>query len=137
MVTAENGEEALAALAVDAFDLVLMDIRMPVMDGLTATRALRASNGPNAKTPVLALSADVMAADLERCREAGMNGHVAKPISVKALSPPWPRPPPRPRPRPTARRKPGGRRRPFTPRSRFWIESVQNHRGRSNKSERG
>ncbi len=58
---------------------------MPVMDGLTATRALRASDGPNAKTPVLALSADVMAADLERCREAGMNGHVAKPISVKAL----------------------------------------------------
>jgi signal transduction histidine kinase/CheY-like chemotaxis protein len=82
---AENGREALDLLAVERFDLVLMDSRMPVMDGLAATRALRASDGPNAAVPVLALSANVMEEDLADCRAAGMTGHVAKPIAPATL----------------------------------------------------
>ncbi|HTK35934.1 MAG TPA: ATP-binding protein [Caulobacteraceae bacterium] len=85
VTTAENGREALDLLAAEPFDLVLMDMRMPVMDGLAATRLLRAAGGPNATVPVLALSANVMADDLRACRAAGMNGHVAKPIGPTAL----------------------------------------------------
>jgi signal transduction histidine kinase/CheY-like chemotaxis protein len=85
VTTAENGREALALLELEAFDLILMDVRMPVMDGLAATRALRRSDGPNAATPVLALSANVMAADIAECEAAGMSGHVAKPIEPAAL----------------------------------------------------
>ena len=85
VTTAENGRDALELLGVERFDLVLMDVRMPVMDGLTATRTLRASGGPNAATPVLALSANVMADDVKECEAAGMTGHVAKPIDPATL----------------------------------------------------
>ena len=85
VATANDGREALAALAVEPFDLVLMDVQMPVMDGLSATRALRSSGGLNAEVPVLALSANVMAADVAECLAAGMSGHVAKPIESAAL----------------------------------------------------
>lgn len=80
-----DGQQALDALSVSAFDLVLMDMQMPVMDGLEATRRLRASGGVNAAIPVLALTANVMDAQKKACFEAGMTGHIAKPIDARLL----------------------------------------------------
>jgi len=80
-----DGRQALDQLEVRSFDLVLMDMQMPVMDGLEATRILRASNGLNADIPVLALTANVMEGHQQACREAGMNGHIAKPIDARLL----------------------------------------------------
>ena len=77
---ASNGAEAVEAASRDGFDLILMDLQMPVMDGLAATRAIRASSSLNAATPILAVSANVMAPQVEACMAAGMNDHVAKPI---------------------------------------------------------
>ena len=81
----ENGQQALDALAAAPFDLVLMDMQMPVLDGLEATRRLRAGGGPNAGIPVLALTANVMQGHREACAEAGMNGHISKPIDARVL----------------------------------------------------
>jgi CheY-like chemotaxis protein len=68
-----------------AFDAIFMDLHMPVMDGLAATRAIRSSDGPNARTPIIALTADTAREQIDRCLEAGMNDHVAKPIRPDAL----------------------------------------------------
>jgi len=81
--TAAGGEEALRALERARFDLVLMDMRMPGMDGLTATRALRARGD---RTPVLALTANAFADDRRACLEAGMDDHLTKPLGVEALT---------------------------------------------------
>src|SRR5690606_31765724 len=92
------------------YDAVLMDMQMPVMDGLTATRLLR-QNPAWARLPVLAMTANAMSADRDRCLEAGMNGHIAKPIDpdelfgqllrwIPARAPAAPAPPP---PAPAAR----------------------------------
>ena len=63
------------------------DIRMPVMNGFEATRALRAMERPDAKTiPVIAMTADAFAEDVRRCLECGMNAHIAKPIDVREVS---------------------------------------------------
>jgi signal transduction histidine kinase len=80
-----DGLQAVEASAVQVFDIVLMDIQMPVMDGLEATRRIRASDGPNADTPILALTANVLAGQKAACEEAGMNGHVGKPIDARLL----------------------------------------------------
>jgi CheY-like chemotaxis protein len=83
---ASNGREALEALARDHFDLVLMDCNMPEIDGLEATRRLRAGAGvrdPN--VPVIALTANAMNDDREQCLAAGMDDFLAKPVSVAAL----------------------------------------------------
>jgi CheY-like chemotaxis protein len=81
---ASNGEEALQAVAEKAPDLILMDCQMPVMDGFTATQKLR--EDPRYRDlPVIALTANVMADDRERCRAAGMSGYVAKPIRMHLL----------------------------------------------------
>jgi CheY-like chemotaxis protein len=80
-----DGQEALEALAQAPFDLVLMDMQMPVMDGLEATRRLRASGGVNANIPVIALTANVMEDQKKACFAAGMTGHVAKPIDARVL----------------------------------------------------
>jgi signal transduction histidine kinase/CheY-like chemotaxis protein len=80
-----DGQAALDALAVAPFDLVLMDMQMPVLDGLEATRRLRASDGINAAIPVLSLTANAMEAERDTCIQAGMNGHVAKPIDPNEL----------------------------------------------------
>lgn len=66
----------------DAFDVVLMDLQMPVMDGLSATRAIRVGEVANRRvpTPIIGLTANAMVEDVERCRSAGMQAHVAKPI---------------------------------------------------------
>ncbi|WP_114860264.1 PAS-domain containing protein [Azospirillum brasilense] len=82
---ANNGREALEAVETAAsgpspYGLVLMDLAMPEMDGLTATRRLRALPPPAGTVPIIAMTADAMDSDRERCLAAGMNGHVAKPI---------------------------------------------------------
>ncbi|WP_052501505.1 ATP-binding protein [Thiomicrospira microaerophila] len=83
---ANNGQEALDKLAVEHYDLVLMDCQMPILDGYGATQALRASAGINKDVPVIALTANAMEGDQERCFASGMNDYVAKPINPKILS---------------------------------------------------
>ena len=85
VVEACGGQEAVAAAGAEVFDLILMDLQMPGMDGMSATRAIRAGDGPNRATPILALSADVLAGQQAACRAAGMNDHIAKPIDVADL----------------------------------------------------
>jgi signal transduction histidine kinase/CheY-like chemotaxis protein/HPt (histidine-containing phosphotransfer) domain-containing protein len=77
---AGDGQVALEILDGQRFDAVLMDVQMPVMDGLSATAALRAGEGPNHETPIIALTAHAMAGDRERFMAAGMDAYVAKPI---------------------------------------------------------
>ena len=81
---AANGREALAILAQERFDGVLMDCQMPVMDGYEATRALR-SLPQLAGLRVIAMTANAMVEDIERARRAGMDDHIAKPVNVDAL----------------------------------------------------
>ncbi len=81
---AENGQIAVDMVKRGTYDLVLMDMHMPVMDGLTATRELRSDAGLST-LPIIALTANAMAGDRERSLEAGMNDHVTKPIEPKAL----------------------------------------------------
>jgi two-component system sensor histidine kinase/response regulator len=81
---ASNGKIALERLEQGRYDVVLMDMQMPVMDGLAATRALRAD--PRwAQLPVLAMTANAMTGDRERCMQAGMNEHIPKPIEPSVL----------------------------------------------------
>ncbi|QRQ83542.1 ATP-binding protein [Cupriavidus oxalaticus] len=104
--TAENGRVALERLAAQAYDLVLMDMQMPVMDGVEATRRIRA-DARLAALPVVAMTANALPEDRERCLAAGMDDHIAKPISppvffatvhrwltrageVPAVAPQWP-----------------------------------------------
>jgi PAS domain S-box-containing protein len=85
---AENGEQALERLRARAWDIVLMDCQMPVMDGFEATRRWRAieSAGGSARVPVIALTANAMQGDRERCLEAGMDDYLSKPIDREALA---------------------------------------------------
>ncbi|VAV95775.1 sensory box histidine kinase/response regulator [hydrothermal vent metagenome] len=85
VVWAGDGKEALATLDTARFDVVLMDIQMPVMDGLEATRALRANHGLNVNVPVIAMTANAMLGDRETCLAAGMDDYVSKPIDPKTL----------------------------------------------------
>ena len=84
---AANGLEAIAALQRDAFDAVLMDIQMPVMDGLEATRCIRgrSSGAWDQKIPIVAITAHAMAGDREMFLASGMNEYLAKPISIEEL----------------------------------------------------
>ena len=82
----EEGVETFSRLPAGYFDAVLMDLRMPVMDGLSAAKHIRALSRPDAATiPVIALSADAYESDRENSRLAGMNGHIAKPIDPEEL----------------------------------------------------
>jgi two-component system sensor histidine kinase/response regulator len=82
--SAENGQVAVRMVAEHEYDLVLMDMQMPVMDGLAATRAIRLK--PQFRSlPIIAMTANVMESDREKCSEAGMNDHLAKPIDPQAL----------------------------------------------------
>ena len=83
-----NGEEALAALETLPYDLVLMDVNMPVMDGLEATRRIRGpgSNVLNPQIPVIAITANAMKGDKEICLTVGMNDYIAKPVSPPVLA---------------------------------------------------
>jgi CheY-like chemotaxis protein len=81
---AENGREAVAMAAATDYDLILMDMQMPLMDGLSATRAIRELPGC-ANTPIVAMTANAYAEDRLACHAAGMNDFVAKPIEVMAF----------------------------------------------------
>ena len=85
VVTAANGQEAVELAARDVFDVVLMDVQMPVMDGVEAVARIRRLPPPACDVPVLALSANVMAEDLARYKAAGMNGGLTKPIDWPKL----------------------------------------------------
>jgi len=86
LVVAGNGNEALLLLTTDRFDLVLMDIQMPEMDGLMTTMKIRESEkGTRLHMPIIAMTAHAMKGDRERCIEAGMDGYVSKPISSLEL----------------------------------------------------
>jgi PAS domain S-box-containing protein len=80
----DNGEQAVAAVGRDIYDLVLMDCQMPVMDGYAATQAIRQLNLPN-RIPIIAMTANAMPEDRGRCAEAGMDDYVSKPISIARL----------------------------------------------------
>jgi signal transduction histidine kinase/CheY-like chemotaxis protein len=85
---AENGAMALRIFnaSPNAFDLIFMDIQMPEMDGYEATRAIRASPAPNAGSiPIIAMTANVFKEDVDKCLEAGMNGHVGKPLDFNKV----------------------------------------------------
>lgn len=83
---AEDGDQAVRLCQARDYDLILMDVRMPRIDGLAATRAIRALGGRAARTPILALTADAMPEDAARCLAAGMDGHLAKPIAFADLA---------------------------------------------------
>jgi CheY-like chemotaxis protein len=85
VATVDDGEEAVAAAKAVDFDVILMDVRMPGVDGLEATRRIRALPGRRGRVPVVALTAQVFAEQVERCREAGMDGHLAKPFDPETL----------------------------------------------------
>lgn len=83
--TVSDGAQAVEAARTGGYDLILMDVHMPVMDGLDATRAIRALGGETGQTPIIALTANVQPEQVLRCREAGMDDHVGKPIQVAEL----------------------------------------------------
>lgn len=87
--TAENGKvavEKMAAAPIGYYDLIFMDMQMPVMDGCEASRQIRNLGRPDVKTlPIVAMTANAFAEDIEKTRFAGMNEHVAKPIDYERL----------------------------------------------------
>jgi CheY-like chemotaxis protein len=85
LTIADDGRQALEYVSGGAFDVVFMDMRMPEMDGLDATRAIRALGGPRAATPIIALTANAFPDDMKACRDAGMNEFIPKPIRRKTL----------------------------------------------------
>ena len=87
LIFEEDGKAAVDGLATSDFDLILMDVRMPVMDGLAATRAIRARERQRgtASIPIVALTANASLLDIERSRDAGCNAHLSKPVSKIGL----------------------------------------------------
>lgn len=82
---AVNGQVALDAAAKDKYDVIFMDVQMPVMNGLEATELIRSSHGPNADTPIIALTANAMQSDRDKCMEAGMCALLTKPFTKTGL----------------------------------------------------
>lgn len=85
ITVAANGRIALQRASTQAFDVVFMDMRMPEVDGLDATRAIRALNGAKGRVPIIALTANAFADDIKACRDAGMDEFIAKPVRRKIL----------------------------------------------------
>ena len=88
-VNAENGKEAVEIFKASAqgeFDFILMDVMMPVMDGLEATRIIRKMERPDAvQIPIFAMTANAFSDDRKRCKEAGMTEHLAKPLNSEKM----------------------------------------------------
>jgi CheY-like chemotaxis protein len=86
--SAANGKEAIASLRANRYDLVLMDVQMPEMDGMEATRIIRSGEGAvlDAKIPIIAMTANAMQGDHESCLAAGMDDYLAKPVTPAALA---------------------------------------------------
>ena len=82
---AGNGLEALEAIRAVPYDVVLMDIQMPEMDGFEATRAIRALPNDSSRVPIIAMTANALKGDEQRCLEAGMDAYLAKPVNLAAL----------------------------------------------------
>ena len=80
-----DGREAIEAARANVYDAILMDVHMPGVDGLAATRAIRSLDGPSSRTPIIAMSADVLPEQVARMREAGMVDSVGKPIDLDSL----------------------------------------------------
>lgn len=87
VTTANNGQKALDALELeaDAYDIVLMDVQMPIMDGLTATHEIRSSEKGQTHIPIIAMTANAMEGDKEKCLEAGMDSYITKPVNPQEL----------------------------------------------------
>ncbi|MCG8456329.1 MAG: response regulator, partial [Holophagales bacterium] len=81
---AANGLEAVTAFRAEKYDLILMDLQMPVMDGLEATRRLR-EESPGPRPRIVAVTAHAMAGDRERCLAQGMDGYLSKPVQLEHL----------------------------------------------------
>jgi PAS domain S-box-containing protein len=82
---ANDGDQAVHAVLNGSYDLVLMDCQMPVMDGFTATRTIRAANVPQSRVPIVALTASAQPVHLQRCKDAGMDDHLSKPLDEAQL----------------------------------------------------
>ena len=85
VVLATNGQEAVDLFATRKWDIVLMDMQMPVMGGLEATRLIRANEPAGHRTPIVAMTANAMESDRQACLEAGMDDHLAKPFNAGGL----------------------------------------------------
>ena len=85
IVEASDGPGAIETALTERFDLILMDVHMPQLDGPSAARAIRGARGPNAATPILALTADARPQQIDECEAAGMEGYLTKPISLADL----------------------------------------------------
>ena len=85
VVLAEDGQQAVDLFATEPWDIVLMDLQMPIMGGLEATPLLRAQEAQGQRVPIIALTANVMETDREACRQAGMDDFLAKPFNPKSL----------------------------------------------------
>ena len=82
---AENGEEALKAVELKNYDVILMDCQMPVMDGYKCAYKIRKTEGGKRHTTIIAMTANAMEGDREKCIEAGMDDYISKPISFDIL----------------------------------------------------
>ena len=86
VVEVSGGAEAVAAAAQDDFDVVLMDLQMPDIDGLEATHRIRAQEGRRSQVPIIALTANILNEERERCLHAGMDGFIVKPFTPDGLN---------------------------------------------------